>query len=275
MKANKKRIMNLIFNDEKGYVNRKDDAGGPTNWGITIATLSDWRGTRQTALDVRNLTKEEADEIYDARYWKTVRADELPSGLDYTVVDFYVNSGAWAIRILQRVLGVTEDGVIGDQTMKAIERYPGGTRALIVDYCEARMKYLRGLGGPKGFSANGRGWTIRVTGKDPKRKWADQPGVIGNALAMYSSGAVAANDSVVHTTLPTDVPIPTKAPGSAISVTEVLKHSDSLTSIATTLTGLITAIAGNNILSYAFGGVILIGGLFGVYTIVEKYRKIA
>jgi hypothetical protein len=46
------------------------------------------------------------------------------------------------------------------------------------------MRFLRRLGGPFGFSANGRGWTIRVTGHDPAGNWKDRPGVLGNALAL-------------------------------------------------------------------------------------------
>lgn len=274
MKKNRNKIMSMIFNDEKGFVNRKTDAGGPTNFGITIGTLSDYRGTRQTVQDVQNLTREEADEIYDARYWKAIHGDQLPSGLDYEVMDFYVNSGGWAIRILQRVLGVKEDGVLGDSTMKAIDRYPGGVRALIVDYAEARMKYLKGLGGPKGFSANGRGWTIRVTGKDPKHQWRDQPGVVGNALTMYSAGA-ATPSALMETTLPPSVPVPTRAPGDAISVSKIMRNADSVGTIGATASGLLAAISGNNILSYAIGGLVLIGGLYALYYIVQKHRSIA
>ena len=47
------------------------------------------------------------------------------------------------------------------------------------------MAFLRSLTSPKtGFPVNGRGWTIRVTGVDPKGQWASQPGVVGHAVQM-------------------------------------------------------------------------------------------
>ena len=48
---------------EGGFVNDPRDPGGATNMGITIATLSSWRGTPVTVQDVRNLTKQEARQI--------------------------------------------------------------------------------------------------------------------------------------------------------------------------------------------------------------------
>jgi hypothetical protein len=46
------------------------------------------------------------------------------------------------------------------------------------------MSYLHSLKGKTGFPTNGRGWTIRVTGIDPKGQWAPTPGVVANAIAM-------------------------------------------------------------------------------------------
>ncbi|WP_245424264.1 hypothetical protein [Sinorhizobium sp. BJ1] len=52
------------------------------------------------------------------------------------------------------------------------------------------MRFLRSLTNAKtGFPVNGRGWTIRVTGKDPKGEWKDQPGVLGNALRLAADAS--------------------------------------------------------------------------------------
>ncbi|MDH2091834.1 hypothetical protein N5K21_24180 [Rhizobium pusense] len=77
-----------------------------------------------------------------------------------------MNSGpSTAVRRLQKVLGIRED----EQTVAAVKAYPGGIAKLILGYCDERMAYLRSLTNAKtGFPVNGRGWTIRVTGKDPK-----------------------------------------------------------------------------------------------------------
>jgi lysozyme family protein len=54
---------------EGGFVNHPKDPGGATNMGITIGTLSAWRGNRVTVEAVRDLTKDEALRIYRRQYW--------------------------------------------------------------------------------------------------------------------------------------------------------------------------------------------------------------
>jgi hypothetical protein len=106
---------------EGGYADNPRDPGGATNLGITIATLGEWRGRAVTKADVKALTREEAAAIYRARYWKRVRGDALPAGLDLAVFDFAVNSGpARAVKALQRELGVAQDGLVGPVTLGAL-----------------------------------------------------------------------------------------------------------------------------------------------------------
>jgi lysozyme family protein len=270
MKKNWPKSQDLVFGDEGGYVNRKTDKGGPTNMGITLARLSEYRGYKCTIQDLQNLTKKEASDIYKSGYWDAIRADELPSGLDYAVFDFYVNSGAWGVKILQRTLGVQEDGVIGIQTMKAIENYPSGVRGLIKDYIDQRMKYLRSLGGKQGFGPNGRGWTIRVTGVDPKGQWAKQPGVIGNALAMVSDDTAS---KPIPTELPPAIDPAPKALNENRSVTSILAKPEAVTGYVTTVAGIFTAVSGNTVLSYALGIVIVLGAAAFIYQKLQSVRK--
>lgn len=195
MRENLPASLKLMFGHEGGYVNAATDRGGPTKYGVTHTTLAAWRGVeRVSAAEVRALTLKEATNIYRAGYWTQSGGDLLPSGLDYAAFDFGVNSGpARAVRALQGVVGTVQDGSLGPMTLAAVRAYPGGVEKLIRDYCAARMAFLRGLTSKKtGFPVNGRGWTIRVMGKDPKGAWADQPGVIGHALAMARSGPLTA-----------------------------------------------------------------------------------
>lgn len=191
MRENLDDSLELMFGHEGGYVNAKTDSGGPTKYGITHKTLAAHRGvSRVTAEQVKALTLKEAEAIYRKSYWGPSGGDVLPLGLDYAAFDFGVNSGPMrAVKTLQKALGVKQDGWIGEDTLNAVESYRGGVTALIRDYCDARMAFLRSLKGSKGFPSNGRGWTIRVTGKDPKGQWKDQPGVLGNALSMAARQA--------------------------------------------------------------------------------------
>jgi lysozyme family protein len=96
-----------ILQSEGGYTNDREDPGGPTNWGITIFDARLYVKKDATAADVKALTRAQAVTIYQDKYWDELDADELPAGLDYTVVDYGVNSGvARAGRVLRQVLGL-------------------------------------------------------------------------------------------------------------------------------------------------------------------------
>ncbi len=122
-------IADEIVAREGGYVNDPDDPGGATNHGVTIHTMRrlgldlDGDGT-VTAQDVRLLSREEARRIFIEHYFERPGIGLLPEVLQASVFDMYVNSGANAVKILQRLLvrmgqGVDVDGVIGPQTAAA------------------------------------------------------------------------------------------------------------------------------------------------------------
>jgi len=133
---------------EGGFVNDPDDPGGATNFGVTIHTLRRLRpGARVGVQDVRALTREQAIEIYVEHYFTRPRIAELPEPLWPTVFDMYVNAGANAVRILQRLLvqmglDVATDGVIGPQTIAATHRaYDMAPSHLVDAYGIARRDY--------------------------------------------------------------------------------------------------------------------------------------
>jgi lysozyme family protein len=150
-------VMSEVFAHEGGYVNDPRDPGGATNMGITIGTLSAWRGKPVTPEDVRALTKGEALAIYRARYWVPVRGGDLPEGLDLVAMDGAVNSGvSCGARWLQQGVGLAPDGKVGAATIEAARLADEGA---IARACEARMGFLEGL---RTWAAFGRGWSRRV-----------------------------------------------------------------------------------------------------------------
>lgn len=181
MRDNLARSEQLIFHHEAGYVNNPKDPGGPTNHGVTIKTLSAARGRAQSIDDVKKLTKSEAGAILRDMYFKPVRFDDLPSGLDHAVVDFGVNSGPGrATKELQKLLGLATDSVMGPKTIAAA-RAVNDVDDLIERYCIARLQFCKGL---TTFKTFGRGWTRRITGIDPLGQMKPQLGVVGEAKAM-------------------------------------------------------------------------------------------
>jgi len=155
------RCVALVLRSEGGFVDHPDDPGGPTNRGITLATLRDWRrqsgAPEPTVEDLRDLSVAEAKAIYLARYWNVIRGDDLPFGIDYAVFDDAVHSGPGAAaKRLQGVLGVKADGVIGRVTIAAARE--ADRTAVIEALCLARRHFLRSRPHAGSFP----GWEKRI-----------------------------------------------------------------------------------------------------------------
>lgn len=125
----KENIINQIISIEGGYVDNPNDSGGPTNFGITTETAREngYHGPME------HLPRDLAFDIYAAKYWDAVNADQLlaiSQKVAAEVVDTGVNMGPpRAAMILQRALRVMVnrdlhvDGDIGPATLAALKRY--------------------------------------------------------------------------------------------------------------------------------------------------------
>jgi lysozyme family protein len=150
--------LQLVLAKEGGFADDPADPGGATQMGITAHTLAAWRGRPVSVDEVRNLSRDEAKEIYRAQYWNLMRCEDLPRGVDLAVFDFGVNAGpGTAVKALQRAIGTTPDGAVGPFTLRAAQMTDA--RALIGAICQARLEFYRGLGG---FARFGKGWISRV-----------------------------------------------------------------------------------------------------------------
>ncbi len=181
-------IADEILAREGGYVNDPDDPGGATNHGVTIHTMRrlgldlDGDGSVTTA-DVRALSRAQARDIFIRHYFEAPGIAALPEALHPGVFDMYVNAGANAVRLLQRMLGemgqgVAVDGAIGPETIaaaRAAARAAPGHIAdaygiarrnyyyRLADQRPASRKYARRRDGGKG------GWILRAEAMiDPK-----------------------------------------------------------------------------------------------------------
>lgn len=138
---------------EGGFVDDENDPGGATKWGVTEFVARSWG---YTGLMVE-FTLIEAKAIYEKQYWNPIRAAELPAALRYPVFDAAVNSGVkQAVRWLQRVLEVEDDGDLGPVTIKACwEHHPAVIAAAFIGH---RMDMQTDL---KNWPHHGKGWTRR------------------------------------------------------------------------------------------------------------------
>ena len=143
---------------EGGYSNHPSDPGGPTNFGITIHDYRKYVKPDADAADVRAMRLDEAKAIYRTKYWNAQRCDALPAGVDYAVFDYGVNSGVGrSAKVLQRVLGLSDDGRVTDAVIAAANRCDA--KGLIVGICDERLAFLKRL---KTWPVFGAGWGRRV-----------------------------------------------------------------------------------------------------------------
>ncbi|YBV94165.1 glycoside hydrolase family 108 protein (plasmid) [Phyllobacteriaceae bacterium JZ32] len=244
------KCVQYVFEEEGGYADNPGDPGGPTNMGITQRTLSAWEGHTVSPDDVRHLTRKEATQIYKAEYWEKIDGDELPAGLDYAVFDFAVNSGpARAAMTLQEIVGVPQDGVIGMQTIRAVEGRD--VADLINMLCDKRKAWLQTLMAANTFGA---GWTARV---DRVRSRA-------LALAAENKDSPAAAGSGDATA---------KARQSDTSVTSILTKPEALGSLGSVATGLAAIATGRGPVQYALAAVMILFALVGVWYFIRRVRR--
>lgn len=155
MKENYPQALKQVLKYEGGYVDHPKDPGGPTNKGITQAVYDNWRKSQNLSIQsVRAITDSEVAAIYKNLYWDRVSGDLLPSGVDFAVFDFAVNSGvSRAAKTLQAVVGVTQDGVIGPATIQAAKTY------VAMSITNRRLAFMQSL---SIWSTFGKGWSARI-----------------------------------------------------------------------------------------------------------------
>ncbi|MDO5646384.1 holin-associated N-acetylmuramidase [Paracoccus sp. (in: a-proteobacteria)] len=150
------QIARHIVAREGGYVNDPDDPGGATKYGVTIGTMRSLgmdlnRDGRIDAADVRALTRAQAEQIFVEHYFRRPRLAELPVAVQASVFDMYVNAGANAVKILQRLVTrmgfpARDDGVIGPLTIAAAQAAAKAAPDHLADaYGIARRNYYYAL----------------------------------------------------------------------------------------------------------------------------------
>jgi len=134
----------LLLQREGGFVDRPEDRGGPTNFGISQRSYPD--------VDIAGLTEEAARAMYKRDFWEDgfdkIRSQQLADKL----LDTAVNLGKEkAIRILQEALGEIRfggrvDGQFGPATLLSVNLACDGRKRPLFEAWRARLaKHYVGL----------------------------------------------------------------------------------------------------------------------------------
>ncbi|MBQ3364044.1 MAG: hypothetical protein IJG42_08870 [Muribaculaceae bacterium] len=150
---------------EGGWSDNPHDHGGATMKGVTIATYTNYRKAKglpkPTKTDLRNITNTEWNEVLRWFFWDKIKADKInDEWVTYLLVDAVWMSGITYVKKVQSELGLTADGVIGQQTLAKINGMDG--EKLFQKLWKQREKFLKNIaknGHNKDFL---KGWMNRL-----------------------------------------------------------------------------------------------------------------
>jgi lysozyme family protein len=194
------RALAHVLKMEGGWADDPYDPGGPTNFGITLATYARDKGLQlagdnfaQLKAELRAISRATVCRIYRERYWLPASCPELPAALALFHFDAAVNQGVGAAaRMLQQAVGAAVDGEIGPETLARAAGRPAA--ATIERYADIRRRHYRSL---PIFWRFGKGWLARV-----ERTLAAAKAVAGSSIAI-SSPQQQEKDAMTNTIEPT------------------------------------------------------------------------
>lgn len=156
------QAFDILIDHEGGFTDDRNDRGNWTSGKIGVGEL---KGTKfgisamsYPDLDIKNLTVDQAREIYARDFWGRLALERVPPQVRFDIFDTAVNSGRdTAAKLLQRAVGVKDDGKIGPVTLSAIAKISG--ESLDKKFNGQRLLFLSEI---KTWPHYGRGWVRRV-----------------------------------------------------------------------------------------------------------------
>jgi lysozyme family protein len=131
--SNFERAFNLVIGEEGGYVNDPQDPGGETKFGISKRSYPN--------VDIKQLTLEQAKQIYKRDYWDKLFLDTQKWHIALLMFDCAVNQGV---------------GAAGSFYEKVQTK---GVETFTVDFQVERALHYASL---KTFGRFGKGWMRRL-----------------------------------------------------------------------------------------------------------------
>ena len=174
------KIVGRIKSHE-GELNEREPShvGGVSYRGVTQRTFLEWvqgegKGKNNGITDVRQLV--DHPDVVDAFYHDYLKnAWHLPECLQYMYCDFYTNGQSNATKIIQRMVGIDDDGVWGSGTTKVVQTWRAEIEAkmmtdpyldndLIMQFHDQKIAHYEKLAtsNPELYGENLVGWKKRA-----------------------------------------------------------------------------------------------------------------
>lgn len=160
--AKAEKLIPKLLRWEGGFVNDPDDAGGATNKGVTIATFRKFYGEDATIEQLKRITDDQWMHIFKVGYWDKYKADDIKDqSIANLCVDWLYNSGITAIKRVQKIVGVVDDGIVGPKTIEAINTK--ASRSLFYQIRAARIAFVETIARNKPSQRKFlQGWKNRI-----------------------------------------------------------------------------------------------------------------
>lgn len=132
-----------------------------SKYGVTPVAFKAFTGKEPNKQMMRDLTLSDASKIALKLYYENTGIIKLPwNHVTASVLDKVWGSWLSGIKLLQKVIGVTPDGKIGDNTIKAFKDYISlkGEEPLAIAYAKARENFDMSINQPKFLN----GWNNRT-----------------------------------------------------------------------------------------------------------------
>lgn len=155
-------IFERVIGHEGRFQNHPGDRG---NWTTGVVGKGENKGTKwglaamtYPKLDIKNLSETQAKVIYYEDWWKKLDLGSHGFAMAYQLFDASINHGSHnAIGMLQRAVGVKDDGVMGPVTRRAIAHFD--EHDLLMLFLAERLEFFTNIGS---FMDFGKGWSRRI-----------------------------------------------------------------------------------------------------------------
>lgn len=160
--ADYKKLIPTVLKYEGGYAGNIDGKIC-TMKGVTLDTYRKYFGRQKTCKELRGISNAEWEYIFKEGFWDRWKADEINNqSIANLLVDWCWVSGIYGIKYPQRILGVKDDGIVGDKTIAAINNYPN-QKELFDKLWNRRKKHFEDIAKTHNRAKFLNGWIRRLS----------------------------------------------------------------------------------------------------------------
>lgn len=160
--ADLRKSLSKTLHWEGRYANDSNDSGGPTWRGVTLNTYKSYCRKNgkpaPTIEDLKKLTEADILDIARTLFWSKIKGDDIKNqSIADLVFDMVWMSGLGYVRMIQKSLGVSMDGIFGSGTLSSLNLQ--SSPELFDKLVRQRRAYLTNCNGAKFYL---KGWIRRL-----------------------------------------------------------------------------------------------------------------